>query len=112
SGNPNGFAPESKLLRLSDGTLYGTDTLGGGGCNGIGCGSIFQLKPSRSDYSFKYVYNFGDPVNVAEPGLGGLISDAKGTLYGSTRSGGSKTKCDDGGPGGALGCGVVFKLVP
>jgi uncharacterized repeat protein (TIGR03803 family) len=111
-GNPDGFAPESKLVLLSDGTLYGTDTLGGGGCSGIGCGSIFQLKPSRSGYSFKYVYNFRDPVNGAEPEWGGLISDAKGVLYGTTRSGGSKTNCDDGGPGGALGCGVVFKLVP
>jgi uncharacterized repeat protein (TIGR03803 family) len=112
SGYPDGFAPESRLLLLPDGTLYGSDTLGGGGCSGTGCGSIFQLKPSESGYSFQYVYNFGDPLNGAEPEWTSLIVDEKGALYGTTRSGGSKTNCSDGGPGGALGCGVVFKLTP
>jgi uncharacterized repeat protein (TIGR03803 family) len=109
---PDGFAPESQLLLLPDGTLYGTDSSGGGGCSCSGCGSIFRLKPSRSSYAFQYVYNFGDPLNGAEPEFGNLISDAKGALYGTTRSGGSRTNCADGGPGGALGCGVVFKLLP
>jgi uncharacterized repeat protein (TIGR03803 family) len=109
---PDGFAPESQLLLLPDGTLYGTDTSGGGGCSCSGCGSIFKLKPSGSGYAFQYVYNFGDPINGAEPEFGNLISDAKGAIYGTTRSGGSKTNCADGGPGGALGCGVVFKLAP
>jgi uncharacterized repeat protein (TIGR03803 family) len=111
-GNPFGCLPEAQLLLRSDGTLYGTNVLGGGGCNGIGCGSVFQLTPSQSGYSFQYVYNFGDPINGAEPEFGGLISDANGVLYGTTRSGGSKTDCYDGGPGGALGCGVVFTLTP
>ncbi len=110
-GGKNGVEPKAQLLLRPDGALYGTDFIGGGGCKGIGCGSVFELKPSGSGYSFRYVYNFLEPLNGAEPEYGGLIADTKGALYGTTRSGGSQTKCYDGGPGGALGCGTVFKLV-
>lgn len=107
----NGVFPEAQLLLRPDGTLYGTDFSGGGGCNGIGCGSVFELKPSGSGYSFSYIYNFRQPLNGAEPFYSGLIADAKGALYGTTHSGGSKTDCYNGGPGGTRGCGTVFKLV-
>jgi uncharacterized repeat protein (TIGR03803 family) len=107
----NGVLPRSQLLLQPDGTLYGTDFIGGGGCNGIGCGSIFELKPSGSGYSFAYVYNFLHPMNGADPEFSSLTVDAKGALYGTTDSGGSKTDCYDGGPGGAHGCGTVFKIV-
>jgi uncharacterized repeat protein (TIGR03803 family) len=107
----NGVMPRSQLLLRPDGTLYGTDFIGGGGCSGIGCGSVFELKPSGSGYSFEYVYNFRHPLNGADPEFSNLIIDPKGDLYGTTDSGGSKTDCYDGGPGGAHGCGTVFKLV-
>jgi uncharacterized protein YceK len=111
-GNPDGFGSWAPVLLRPDGALYGTNPLGGGGCAGIGCGSIFQLTPSGSGYSFQYIYNFSDPSNGAEPEWGPIIANHKGDLFGTTRSGGSKTSCGDGGPGGALGCGVVFKIVP
>lgn len=111
-GNPDGCILWAPVLLQSDGTLYGTTTLGGGGCSGIGCGSVFELTPSGSGYSFQYIYNFGEPINGAEPEWGALIANDKGDLFGTTRSGGSKTSCGDGGPGGALGCGVVFEIVP
>ena len=110
-GNPNGAILEGQLLLRPNGVLYGMTSLGGRGCSGIGCGSIFQLTPSGSSYAFAYIYNFRRPIHGAEPEYGGLIGDANGALYGTTRSGGSKTGCSDGGPGGALGCGTVFKLV-
>jgi hypothetical protein len=104
-------APEASVLLGPNGVLYGTAVLRGGGCNGIGCGGVFQLMPSRSGYTYKLVYRFALPINGANPEHNGLISDSSGALYGATRSGGSKTNCYDGGPGGALGCGTVFKLV-
>jgi uncharacterized repeat protein (TIGR03803 family) len=110
-GNPDGAIPKAQLLLRPNGNLYGTTSIGGSGCNGIGCGSVFQLTPSGSGYSFNYIYNFRRPINGADPEVSGLIADAKGALYGETRSGGTKTSCYDGGPGGALGCGTVFKLV-
>jgi uncharacterized repeat protein (TIGR03803 family) len=107
----NGVLPRSQLLLRPDGTLYGTDFIGGGGCSGIGCGSVFELRPSGSGYSFKYLFNFRKPLNGVDPEFSSLIVDAKGALYGTTDSGGSKTGCYNGGSGGALGCGTVFKLV-
>jgi uncharacterized repeat protein (TIGR03803 family) len=109
---PGLSAPEANLLLGPNGVLYGTASLRGGGCNGIGCGGVFQLTPSKSGYSFKLIYRFALPINGANPEHNGLISDASGALYGGTRSGGSKTQCYNGGPGGALGCGTLFKLVP
>lgn len=106
----NGVLPRSQLLLRPDGTLYGTDFIGGGGCSGIGCGSVFELKPSGSGYSFTYLYNFLKPLNGVDPDFSSLIVDAKGALYGTTHSGGSKTNCYNGGNGGARGCGTVFKL--
>jgi uncharacterized repeat protein (TIGR03803 family) len=108
---PGLSAPEANVLLGPNGVLYGTASLRGGGCNGIGCGGVFQLTPSGSGYTYKLVYRFALPINGADPEHSGLISDASGALYGATRSGGSKTDCYDGGPGGALGCGTVFKLV-
>jgi uncharacterized repeat protein (TIGR03803 family) len=110
NGDADGFLPEGTLLLERGGTLYGTAALGGGGCNGIGCGTVFSLTPSGSGYSFHVVLAFKPPINGAEPQQTNLIRDASGALYGTTRSGGSATTCSDGGPGGAKGCGTVFKL--
>jgi hypothetical protein len=111
-GKADGFLPEGTLLLKPDGTLYGTAASGGGGCRGIGCGSVFELTPSHPGYSFRVVYDFLKPINGAEPQQTNLLSDPGGALYGATRSGGSDSNCADGGPGGARGCGAVFKIVP
>ncbi len=111
-GKSDGFLPEGTLLLKRDGTLYGTAALGGGGCSGIGCGAVFSLVPSGTGYAFHVIYDFREPKRGAEPEQTNLIADASGALYGTTRSGGTQTSCTDGGPGGATGCGVVFKIVP
>jgi uncharacterized repeat protein (TIGR03803 family) len=112
TGKADGFVPGAPILLSPDGILYGVVALGGGGCNGIGCGAIFKLTPSASGYSFRVIYDFRRPSNGANPENSTLIIDASGALVGTTRSGGSKTDCSDGGPGGVHGCGTVFKLVP
>jgi uncharacterized repeat protein (TIGR03803 family) len=35
----------------------------------------------------------------------GLVADADGNLYGTTETGGSSSRCDD-------GCGTIFKITP
>lgn len=111
-GKSDGFLPEGTLLLRRGGTLYGTAALGGGGCNGIGCGTVFSLEPSGSHYSFHLLLDFKNPANGAEPQQTSLLMDRLGALYGTTRSGGAGTDCSDGGPGGAAGCGTVFRLAP
>jgi len=111
-GKADGFLPEGQLLLGSDGTLYGTAALGGGGCHGIGCGVVFAIEPSQKGYAFRVLTDFRRPVRGAEPQQTNLLIDRSGALYGTTRSGGTKTTCSDGGPGGAAGCGVVFKIIP
>jgi uncharacterized repeat protein (TIGR03803 family) len=108
-GSHDGFEAEGQLLLVGD-RLYGTTALGAGGCRGIGCGSVFRLEPTGAGYAFKTIYHFRDPANGAEPATTALTADASGALYGTTLSGGTRTHCYDGGPGGAVGCGVVFKL--
>jgi uncharacterized repeat protein (TIGR03803 family) len=108
----DGFLPEGTPLLEPDGTLYGTAALGGGGCHGIGCGVVFELTPSGTEYSFHVVYDFHVPIHGAEPEQTNLLSGAGGAIYGTTRSGGKQTNCADGGPGGAKGCGVVFRISP
>jgi uncharacterized repeat protein (TIGR03803 family) len=112
TGGADGFLPEGQLLLQSGGRLYGTAALGGGGCHGIGCGTVFELKRSGNGYKFRVLTDFRNPRRGAEPQQTNLLADSSGALYGTTRSGGTETGCSDGGPGGALGCGVVFKIVP
>jgi len=112
TGNAEGILPECQLLLEANGVLFGTTSDGGlRGNDEEAYGTVFQLTPSGSDYTYERLYTFKQPLRGTGP-LGSLISDASGAVYGTTLSGGSKTNCDDGGVGGTLGCGVVFKLVP
>jgi uncharacterized repeat protein (TIGR03803 family) len=110
TGGADGFSPEGAILVARDGSLYGTTSLGGGGCSGIGCGTVFELRSSPGGYSYRAVFRFARPSHGADPEQTNLLTDASGALFGTTRSGGSATRCYDGGPGGAKGCGVVFKI--
>lgn len=110
TGGADGSFPEGQLLLEPDGTLYGTATSGGGGCRGIGCGTVYELKPAQKGYKFRTLIDFRNPRRGAEPEQTNILQDASGALYGTTRSGGTQTGCSNGGPGGVLGCGVVFKI--
>jgi uncharacterized repeat protein (TIGR03803 family) len=96
----DGTFPDS-LIDVN-GTLYGTTEYGGGGgCEGNGCGTLFEMSTSGSEhilYSFHGFYSgSGDgwfPLNVIE---------VKGTFYGVTGYGGAY-ECGQG-----SGCGTVFK---
>src|SRR5438445_7907325 len=83
------------------GNVYGTTSGGGGtGCNGQGCGTVFELTPERNGkWRHRLLYAFhGKPD--ASGAFGGVVFDASGNLYGTTKY------------GGAYDYGTVFELTP
>jgi uncharacterized repeat protein (TIGR03803 family) len=90
------------------GNLYGTTPAGGVGCNGDGCGVVYQLKPnSNGSWTEIVLYSFTGAADGATP-FSGVTFDAAGNLYGTTTNGGNLKCINEGIPG----CGVVFQLKP
>ncbi len=100
-GGPDGAYPVGGLLLDKNGDLYGTTPQGGSGCQGAGCGTVFELTPSRQApvYRKTTIYNFSAGRDGASPQTA-LIADARGDLFGTTTYGGSSGD----------GFGTVFKL--
>lgn len=97
SGNVVG--PDSGVIVDRSGVLYGTTQYGGL----FSRGSVFQLTPSGSGWTFTNIYNFHNGLNGISDGgfpAGGLVMDAVGNLYGTTSTGGTG------------GGGTVFELSP
>jgi uncharacterized repeat protein (TIGR03803 family) len=107
-----GYAPEAPLLIGAGGVLFGTTNIGGVGCSGTGCSTIFALTPAGAGYGFRVLHRFTGPPDGAEAEWSGLIPGPGGHLFGTTRSGGTAHACSDGGPGGASGCGTVYTITP
>jgi uncharacterized repeat protein (TIGR03803 family) len=107
TGGADGAAP-GPLLLDNAGILYGTTSLGGGDasgrCQAIGCGVVFKLDPSTSNYTV--LYTFTGAADGGQPSAG-LVQDSAGNFYGTTSSGGANVSVC-----GGFGCGVVFKLDP
>ncbi|HKU81701.1 MAG TPA: choice-of-anchor tandem repeat GloVer-containing protein, partial [Candidatus Tumulicola sp.] len=86
AGYPSdGSDPVASLVNVN-GTFYGTTLEGGGGNCGIrlGCGTAFAIAPSGAE---TVLHTFGQDATNPE---GGLIY-VKGSLYGTTASGGTNT---------------------
>lgn len=98
----DGAVPYARVVRDSNGLIYGS-TVAGGGTND---GTIFQLRPSAtppasvmSPWTERQLYSF----TVGNDGFGpqgDLVFDRSGNLYGTTNA------------GGTYNIGVVFQLVP
>ena len=90
----DGSVPYAGLISDKAGNLYGAATQGGTG----GGGTIFELTPSNSGWTFNVIYS------VPGWGISGsfrnLVMDAAGILYGTTH-------CD-----GNDSSGTVYKLTP
>ena len=110
--NYDGDGPEAGVIDVGD-MLYGTTYLGGTGgeqtsCNGAyeGCGTIFAV--DRKAGTEKVLYSFCSQRNCVDGSLPEAgLSDANGTLYGTTYLGGSGCKGSN-----PPGCGAVFAFNP
>ena len=108
----DGAGPTARVIFGPDGALYGTTGQGGGtGCRAQGsydgCGTVFRLSPPPSacksalcPWTETILYRFTGGSDGGYPGLGDLIFDQQGNLYGTTYNGGTDTG------------GVVFELTP
>jgi len=92
-GNSDGANPVGGVILDKAGNIYGTTF--DGGINGGG--TVYELSPSASGWTFNTIYSFvglyGGPYNK-------LTLDKNGNLYGFTNADGSN------------GLGSVFKLLP
>ncbi len=86
TGFTDGASPQAGLTPDSAGDLFGA-TAEGGPRNLVG-GTVFELSPSSSGWTFSTLYQFGAPNDGSGPS-GGIILDASGNLYGSTGGGGT-----------------------
>ena len=87
------FRPNGPLLLDAAGSLYGTTEYGGSKA----AGTVFKLTQTQpGQWSESILYTFTGGSDGANP-YGGLVMDASGNLYGTTKNGGS-------------GSGVVFEI--
>lgn len=96
TGGSDGGTPEAGLILDDSGNLYGTTRWGGVGRT---WGTVFKLAPDGTE---TVLYSFCAPsaCNDGSDPEGGLVADASGNFFGTTKRGGA----NDGG--------VVFKLAP
>jgi uncharacterized repeat protein (TIGR03803 family) len=94
----DGADPQASLVFDAAGNLYSTTRFGGANKKGV----VFRLSPnSDGSWSESVLHSFCSRSNCSDGSspYAGLIVDSEGSLYGTTREGGS-------------GRGVAFKLVP
>ncbi len=78
-----GFVPSGRLIRDSDGNLYGTTSGGKGPCD---CGLVFKLSPdANSSWSYTILHTFTRKEGAYPTNL---MLSATGDLYGVTTQGG------------------------
>ncbi len=78
----------------SAGNLYGTTR-----CDGANQqGSVFELSPSGSGWTYRTLHDFSGPDGKGP--WGDLVPDSNGNLYGTTSL------------GGQYGLGVIFEITP
>lgn len=108
TGGSDGQAPFPGVIFDSAGNLYGT-TLDGGsaGCEGGGCGTVFELSPSTSgNWEEAILFRFTGTKTGGGP-VGNLLLGADGNIFGADLVGGSDGGCSS---SGITGCGLVFEL--
>jgi uncharacterized repeat protein (TIGR03803 family) len=95
-GTGDGNYPRTPLATDMSGNLFGTTFEGGSGeggdaCSYGGCGTIFELSPSKTGWKEKVLYNFCSLSGCTDGNSpsSGLIWDGTSSFYGTTQSGGT-----------------------
>src|SRR5579872_2736470 len=101
TGGSDGEAPFAPPIFDKAGNLFGTtDTGGGTGCSGgLGCGTVYELVRSGSEWTESVLYAFTGGTDGAYA-VSGVIFDAAGHLCGVTYA------------GGEVGLGTAYELTP
>lgn len=97
TGASDGFDPGGTLALDPSGNLYGTTRFGGS--SSCSCGTVFELSPSSSGWSYTLLYTFTGGIDGSYPEAS-LTLDRTGVIYGTAFE------------GGANGVGTVFTLAP
>jgi|HubBroStandDraft_1064217.scaffolds.fasta_scaffold00454_7 uncharacterized repeat protein (TIGR03803 family) len=82
TGDPDGSNPYGRLVRDSQGNLYGTTC--NGGANNFG--AVFMLAKTGKE---TILYSFAGSPGDGQCPVGGLVRDSAGNLYGTTEYGGA-----------------------
>lgn len=101
---PHG-TPNTGLVIDADGNIYGTGHEDGK----YAVGSVYELSPNQDGtWTYTDLYDFTGTNGDGAFANGGLVMDAAGNLYGTTRQGGSYQGyyCS------YSGCGIIFELSP
>jgi uncharacterized repeat protein (TIGR03803 family) len=89
AGQPDGAHPYAGLSNIN-GTIYGTTTSGGANCSSSGgCGTIFTITKSGTETVF---YSFKGGSGDGRYPTQEVLLDVNGTLYGTTKRGGTNSK--------------------
>ncbi len=97
---PDGISPGALAID-SGGNLYGTASRGGiDNCLSFGCGTVFELSPSQSGWSFATLYEFKSQTDGWSP-ASPLTIGPGASFYGATVDGGIEG-----------GGGTVFRIFP
>jgi uncharacterized repeat protein (TIGR03803 family) len=95
AGGKDGATPGGGVVFGKNGILYGMTSFGGRTACDLGCGTVFKVSSSSKE---SVLHRFGGGNDGANPGLGELVFDTKGNMYGTTSS------------FGAFGWGTIFKM--
>ena len=97
AGGTDGVKPRAGLIQGSDGNFYGTTAFGGGGCYGVGCGTVFKITSQGQE---TVLHSLSGSI-IQPPTIAGVIQGSDGNFYGTTVAGADKNDT-----------GTVFKLTP
>ena len=105
-GPTDGANPTAGMIQATDGNFYGTTYWGGAGdvgliCDGIGCGTVFQITAGGT-VTVVHAFAGSDTAGAPHPN-GRLVQATDGFLYGTTLFGGG-SGCE------GIGCGTIFRV--